>query len=242
MKRKWTQEERDQLLLLYPDTSMNELIDIFKRTSSSIQNQAFILGVKRSMTFIVETSRKNSENQSEAAIASQFKKGHKPHNVGKKQTEYMSTEQFEKSKATCFKKGNVPPNAQPVGSKIFTKNRYIRIKIAEPNKWELLHRYTWMQYHGAIPKGHNVQFKDGNRQNCDIDNLYLITRNQQMLDNSATLNLPDKIIAIYLAGSRGCNKELVKELLKHKDLLELKRNQLILKRTIKNETDRSTNM
>lgn len=35
----------------------------------------------------------------------------------------------------------------------------------------MLHRQVWIDHHGAIPAGHQVGFKDGNKANCVIDNL-----------------------------------------------------------------------
>lgn len=45
------------------------------------------------------------------------------------------------------------------------------------------HRWLWEQAHGAIPKGYNVQFKDGDTLNCVLDNLYLISRKKQLRKN-----------------------------------------------------------
>ncbi len=44
----------------------------------------------------------------------------------------------------------------------------VRIKGRE---WEL-HRLMWSDAHGPIPDGHQVSFKDGNNQNCVLDNLF----------------------------------------------------------------------
>ena len=45
-------------------------------------------------------------------------------------------------------------------------------------------RYIWEQHNGPIPKGSVVSFKDGNKLNCDIDNLFLTTQEEIMLRNS----------------------------------------------------------
>ena len=36
----------------------------------------------------------------------------------------------------------------------------------------LLHRRIWVEHNGPIPEGHQVMFKDGNKRNFAIDNLF----------------------------------------------------------------------
>ena len=83
---------------------------------------------------------------------------------------------------TSFKRGNTPHNAKKVGSivKHIDKNNYtyLRIKIAEPNKWQMLHAYIWEHKHGKIPKGFCIIFKDKNTFNLRLDNLMLVSRNE----------------------------------------------------------------
>ena len=105
-----------------------------------------------------------------------FTKGSIPKNKGKKWNEYMSPEGQQKILKSCFKKGNIPHNHRPVGSERINVEGYIEVKTQEPNVFELKHRVVWEQHHGKIPKGCNIQFKDGNRQNCAIENLYMISR------------------------------------------------------------------
>ena len=58
------------------------------------------------------------------------------------------------------------------------------------HKWRLLHRENWKKKHGKYPKnGQAIIFIDGNKLNCDISNLALITRQELMLKNSVH-NLP----------------------------------------------------
>ena len=78
--------------------------------------------------------RKN--NKLNSGLTGQFKKGNVPHNKDKKQVEYMSQESIERTKETRFKKGNKPKNYRPVGSERITKDGYIEVKVADPNKWE----------------------------------------------------------------------------------------------------------
>ena len=74
-------------------------------------------------------------------------------------------------------------------------------------------------------------FKDQNTLNTDLDNLELITRAENMRRNSSSLNLPDGYVAFTICGKN--NMHLYDEILKDKDLIEVKRQQLLLNRKIK---------
>lgn len=113
-----------------------------------------------------------------------FPKGHVPENKGKK----MSPEIYEKCKGTMFKKGNIPSNHRPVGSERINRDGYIEIKIAEPNKWMLKHRFIWQQVNGAIPNGHILIFRDNDKSNIALENLMLITRNENAVINHMGLS------------------------------------------------------
>ena len=109
-----------------------------------------------------------------------FRKGHSPGNKGRKQSEYCTPEAIEASRKHQFKKGQKPPNQLPVGSIRCNKHGYlIRKKQMEGTqweRWEFLHRAVWEEYNGPVPDGMAVIFKNGDKSNCSIDNLMLISR------------------------------------------------------------------
>lgn len=78
--------------------------------------------------------------------------------------------------ATSFKKGNRPVNYVPVGTETIDGDGYFKVKIADPNSWEFVHRRTWEEHNGPIPDGMVIRFRDGNRQNVDISNLVMLTK------------------------------------------------------------------
>ena len=78
-RKKYTKEEDDVLRKYYQTTKARELGEKLGRDEGSIISRAFKLGLKKDKEFMLECSK-----------AGQFKKGHSPHNKGKKQTEYMS--------------------------------------------------------------------------------------------------------------------------------------------------------
>jgi hypothetical protein len=232
--KSWTSEEKELLTERYHNSSAGELAVLLGRPVSSVYKMAFSLGLKTDRDFIASTARKNSSDPHHGGRQFLFKKGQASHNKGKKQVEYMTPEGMQRSRKTCFKKGNLPKNHRPVGSeRIVKKGGYIEVKTAEPKTWRLKHRIVWEQNNGPIPKGANIQFRDGNPQNCSIDNLYLITRDRQMIANSGPVNMPDGMVAVWLSGKHGKNREEIEAFKRDKPLMELKRNQLKLSRIIK---------
>jgi hypothetical protein len=166
-----------------------------------------------------------------------FQPGSAPSNKGRKQGDFMTAEAIARTASTRFKKGNVPHNTRSDFEISIRKDKsgipyqYIRVSMG---KWELLQRHVWEHHHGKIPAKHVISFRDKNSLNCNIDNLELLSMADNALRNSGTINLTDTTVAHYLATrSRKVDVELKEEYLKHPDLIELKRNQLLLKRAIK---------
>lgn len=83
----------------------------------------------------------------------------------------------------CCSNSDVPRGEKhwrhrPVGS-FQEKKGYIRIKVAEPNKWMQYQRYIWEQNHpGQSAEGKTVIFMDGNKRNFDISNLECVERGE----------------------------------------------------------------
>jgi hypothetical protein len=120
-----------------------------------------------------------------------FEKGIVPWNTG--------TKGVMKVNKTSFKKGDIPLNHRPVGSERITKDGYRSIKIAEPNKWELLQRYNWALIHGNENMPENLRFKDGNRLNCEPDNLEPVTNSEHMrLTHLGYNTMPDEVKPVIL--------------------------------------------
>lgn len=103
-----------------------------------------------------------------------FQKGSIPINKG--------TKGLTGANKTSFAFGNRPKNAKRVGSIVTRKDKngslYMRIKIAEPNEWQMLQVYIWESKYGKVPKGYCVIFKDKNTLNTRLDNLMLVSRDE----------------------------------------------------------------
>lgn len=65
---------------------------------------------------------------------------------------------------------------------------YTYIKVND--EWYAKQRYVYEKYKGKIPEGYVIIFKDGNTQNCEIDNLMLADK--KLLSRVASLITDDK--------------------------------------------------
>ena len=189
----FTKEQLDEVRSDYSTTASATLAERFGCSAHTIYNAACRMGLKKDIDFVREMARKNF-TEDHPARAYWIKKGAVAKNKGKKQIEYMSPEAIERTKASRFKKGNVPHNARAVGFERIDKDGYVMVKATGRRKMELKHRLVWEEHRGAIPDGHCIQFLDGNRQNCDIENLYIISRVDQMKhENSLHARYPEDI-------------------------------------------------
>lgn len=191
--RKWSKEEEELLMLHYPNSTPAQLRELLPgRTAVAIHGRACVLKLKKSEEYIENTPNPGK-----------FKKGHKTWTKGKKWADYMPVASAERSRATQFKKGNKPKQYYPVGTEMAIAG-YMYVKVADvvnaPKwmNWKLKHRMLWERVHGPIPEGYNIQFKDGNPLNITIDNLYMISREEQMKVNGV-MNLPDDVRRLMYA-------------------------------------------
>ena len=90
-----------------------------------------------------------------------------------------------------FKKGKTSWNHANVGDEAWTTDGYLKVKIAEPNKWRQKHILVWEQHNGPIPEGFMVTFKDQNHANCSIENLALISKSENAIMNIQGLRSED---------------------------------------------------
>jgi len=103
--------------------------------------------------------------------------------------------------ATRFQSGHVPANRRPLGSERLSKDGYIEIKVAEVNphtghatRFRLKHLHIWERVNGKVPQGMCLAFIDGNKANCTLENLELISRAENVLRNKTGFNqLPDEL-------------------------------------------------
>lgn len=126
-------------------------------------------------------------------LTGRFKKGQVPHNKGK------HTPTVGRMAETQFKKGHLPHNTMPVGYERITRDGYIEVKVrmrpSSPSRNDNFrgkHLLVWEAAHGKIPEGHVVIFLDGNKQNCNLENLALVNRAEHLELTRSKLRRSDR--------------------------------------------------
>lgn len=185
---RWTEYENKLFLSLYAETPNPELAQIFNRSLRSIENHSVVLGLRKSPEFLSANGKRLSKHPK--AIACQFKKGHEPQNKGKHIEDFMSAEGIKASSKTRFKLGHVPHNIKPIGYESVRHDGYVYIKTEEGMVPK--HTHLWRKYHGEVPAGMCVSFRDGNRQNCEIENLILISESEKATRVTAAMTPEQK--------------------------------------------------
>ena len=171
---------KQQIIDLYPHHSTKYIAELLGVSITKVYNTAWAANVKKSAEYMLTPE---SGRIIEPSVANQFKPGHTPHYKGKQ----ISAEIYEKVAPTMFKRGNKPHNTKPNGTinlradKTGRFYQYIKIKDCQ---WELLQRHVWTQANGEIPPGSVVIFLDGNYLNCELNNLQVISRRENMARNT----------------------------------------------------------
>lgn len=191
-RRKFSPDQERFLRKNYTDRSFAELTAIFierygnEKTEQQIKTYIHNHGIN-------------------SGRSGRFEKGHKPWNTGTK------GQGLTGENSGSFKKGNAPANRKQLGSeRICSKDGFILIKVAErnpytgcPTRYKCKHVHVWEQAHGPVPEGMVVLFKDGDRLNCDVDNLILISRSELLRLNKNGYNkAPDRLKPSILALSK----------------------------------------
>lgn len=166
---RWTPELIDFLRDNYRLLSLAELTAAF--------NARFGTNLPKST---IHGALKNHRIQS--GRTGRFSQGESPWNKGK--AGYMG------ANATSFRRGNMPNNKRRLWSERTTVDGYVEISVPERNphtgaatRFRLKHVWLWEGEHGKVPPKHAVIFKDGDRLNCVLDNLMLVSRSELLSMN-----------------------------------------------------------
>ena len=157
----------------YPLLSRRDLTAAFNKKFNQAREE------KQIVTFL-----KNNKIQS--GRTAHFKKGVPSWSKG--------TKGVLKANSGSFKKGQHAHNHLPIGSERKVRDGYIEVKVAEPHKWVSKQRIVWEKHNGPIPANHNIRFRDGNPENLDPDNLFMVNRSEhQALNAMKFIHQPDEI-------------------------------------------------
>lgn len=139
-------------------------------------------------------AQKNKHRLKSGIVGGRFEKGHIPANKGQK----MPADAYERAKKTMFKPGSKPKNTDPIGTEKKLTDGYIWVKVDNQTNvpkvvnWRQKHRLIWEKKHGPIPEGNVIIFLDGNHENFDLDNLEMITKQENLVMNRNKLFKNDK--------------------------------------------------
>lgn len=227
----WTDSELEKLANEFPHRRTDHIAAELGLAYHLVSNQAYRMNLKKTAAFLrsPECNRLDGRKGS----CTRFEKGHTPVNKGVT----MSDALREKVKHTWFPIGHEPKNTKFDGYECITKDGYREIRVSK-GKFELLHRHNWEQVNGPIPEAIIMRCKDGDILNCDPDNWYLIDRATQLGENSGREKLEDRYVISTLTQRHPELKATIAEM---PELIELKRNQLKLRRTINELTETTTN-
>ena len=171
---KWTEEEIEFVRKVYPYYPNKEISKMVKDK----------FGFEASARNLLNVRHKYKIPHKVIPNPGNYQKGETPWIKGRK----MSDETREKVKKTWFKKGMIAQNRKPIGSTRITKDGYTEIKVADPNKWVLYHRYLYEETHGEkLTKNDAIIFADGDQTNFDIDNLVKVSRANLLYLNNKKL-------------------------------------------------------
>lgn len=154
--KRYTNEQIEFLRLIATGKRATEITEIFNETFNSDRNIGSIRhimsqhGIKSGLRGYPETA---------------FKKGHVSWNNGMKGIQIGG-------KATQFKKGSKPVTEKPDGTERFWSGWW---QIKSGNEWVYKHRFIWEQAYGEIPPNHVILFKDNDKNNVTLDNLFMTT-------------------------------------------------------------------
>jgi len=235
MSRIWTLEENIILIEKYADSYTADLLKILPgRTISSICGHANILKLHKSELFYASGMGGRISSENDIGVETRFTKQMPGWNKGKKQSDYMSPEKIERTKATRFKKGQDPHNTVPIGTERFSKDGYIEVKVrhlkdgdANNKNFEFKNRIIYEKHFGPIPEGMIVEFVDRDKLNFEPSNFCLKSRKENLLQNT----MCDQSIVKRFLGVK--EPELVKKIiLEMPAVIELKRNTVKLNQKI----------
>ena len=183
-KKQWTPEEYWKYQTQYPQGMYEFIRDnswgVSSKEMAEMVNEKF--GTDFSPTQMKSFRQRHGIK---SGCTGWYQKGHPPGNKGKKLEEYVTDPERvadikKRIAPTQFKKGQKAINEYPLGTIAITSDGYkIRKRSMTGDlweRWEFLHRAVWEEHNGPVPEGMMVSFRDSNRLNCDIDNLMLITR------------------------------------------------------------------
>jgi len=232
----WTPADDTLIAEKYPKGDLQALADEIGVTVKKLYLRALLTGVKRDAEVMAAQNKRLGIALASKNLGKRFEKGQVSHNKGKRMEEFMSAEGIERTKKTRFTKGQKPHNTRPVGYERVSKDGYLEVKVQcgtdSKKNFEFKHRIEYRRHFGDIPAGMIVEFANGDKRDFSPENLILKTRAQNVRDN--TLKDASIVKRFLKVKDEAEVQNIVKH---HPEIIELKRNSLILNGAIRKFTD-----
>lgn len=177
---------------LFPTTTNIQLAEQFGVTKSTVVRLAKRHGWKKDPVYMREVRTRIAE------YGKKYEKGHDPWNKGL-------------TGITKNYPSEVPHRRSPLGSERQKEGvTYVKVEDGVGYRgWKRKHRVIWEEAHGEIPPGYLLFFKDGNPQNCVLDNLELVSPAENARNNNLHTLYPKELCSVIL--TLGYLKSKIKE-------------------------------
>lgn len=161
--RRLFSKEQHEFLLTIVEGRLN-------RDVAAMMNERFNLNITEQQ---INSYKANHGLRS--GLDTSFSKGHVPINKGTKGMFNVG------GNSGSFKKGQRPKNYKPIGYERVDKSYgYVLVKVQDEGRWDerwrLKHILVWEEAFGPVPDGHILIFLDGDKTNCSLENLKMITK------------------------------------------------------------------
>jgi HNH endonuclease len=202
----WTAADEWMIRAFYPHVSTKELAARLGHPVCSTYGRAKKMQVRKSRFYLDSPAACRLRRGDNVGAASRFKKGIVPANKGLRRPGYSHGR--GRMRETQFRKGQAPHNTMPLWTFRFNSDGYLLLKTGRPapkpnDGWEYVHRLVWEHANGPLPNFRvaRIWWKDGDRSNCALSNLELVTA-QEHMRRTTIHNFPAPLRAvIHLKGA-----------------------------------------
>lgn len=200
---RWTPAELKLLRQRYPHEKTEHIACDLGMPVKKVWNCAKRYGLEKTAAYLASPDACRLRRGNGAAAVGfkyRFQKGGVPANKGLRRPGWSVGR--GRMQETQFKKGQRGNKWVPIGTERINTDGYIDRKIREDrvgaNNWRPLHRIIWEATHGPVPRGHLVAFKDGDKLNCVLENLELMTKADNARRNAVWRRMPKELADIVM--------------------------------------------
>ena len=166
----------------YPNSPTSDIAKALDRKIKAVYQKAIQLGLRKSAAYLESPHACRLRRGDNIGASFRFLRGHVPANKGLRRPGWGPG----RMKDTQFRKGEMAGAARkkwvPVGTEVVDADGYRKRKVSDdrtkPSRfnWKFLHVIEWEGHHGAVPPGHAICFRNGDKSDIRVENLELVRR------------------------------------------------------------------